>query len=86
MDGNPLPKYIHKSVAGFVGRPRQRNLLSLQRIFMLSQKALQEFKEVWQEELGEKISDEVAAEQATKLLTLFDHIYRPIKNSNRKPG
>ena len=82
MNGNPLLKYLHKSVAGFVGRPQQGNLLSLQRIFMLSQKALEDFKKIWQEEFGEKVSDESATEEAVNLLTLFDAIYRPIRKSN----
>jgi len=46
---------------------------------MISDKALQEFKEIWKEEIGTEISDEQAMEEATQLLTLFDAIYRPIK-------
>ena len=46
---------------------------------MISDKALQEFKEIWKEEIGSEISDEQAMEEATQLLTLFDAIYRPIK-------
>jgi len=46
---------------------------------MLSQKALQDFKKIWQEEFGEKISDESATGKAVNLLTLFDAIYRPIR-------
>ena len=46
---------------------------------MISDAALKEFQEIWQEEFGQDISDEVAMEEATQLLTLFDAIYRPIK-------
>ncbi len=49
---------------------------------MLSKKALQEFKEIWLEEIGEEISDELAMSSATTLLNAFDKIYRPIKRSN----
>lgn len=48
---------------------------------MISDKALQEFKEIWKEEIGTEISDEAAMEEATQLLTLFDAIYKPIKKS-----
>lgn len=61
---------------------------------MLSQKALQEFKQIWREECQTEISDEFAMEQGTNLLTLFNNIYRPVKkdwlkesdNSDNKPG
>ena len=46
---------------------------------MLTKQALQEFKEIWKAEIGEDISDDFALEKATKLLTLFDAIYKPIK-------
>ncbi len=46
---------------------------------MLSQKALQDFKEIWKEESGEEISDDLAIEKAMSLLQLFDVIYRPLK-------
>lgn len=46
---------------------------------MLSQRALQEFKQIWKEEYQEEISDEFAAENGSNLLVLFDNIYRPIK-------
>jgi hypothetical protein len=48
---------------------------------MLSEAALLEFKKIWMEEYGEEISDEKAAELGINLLTLFDHIYRPVKKS-----
>lgn len=46
---------------------------------MISETALQEFKKLYFEEFGEEISDEQAMELSTNLLTLFNHIYRPIK-------
>ena len=46
---------------------------------MISETALQEFKKIWVEEFGEEISDEQAVELGTNLLTLFHHIYRPVK-------
>lgn len=46
---------------------------------MLSEKALQEFKNLWKEKFGEEISDDFALEQAVNLLTVFDKIYRPLK-------
>ncbi len=46
---------------------------------MLSQEALSDFKKIWLEEMGEEISDERATELGVNLLTLFDHIYRPVK-------
>ena len=46
---------------------------------MISDKALEEFKEIWKEEVGEEIHDEAAIEEAVNLLTIMNAIYRPIK-------
>ena len=46
---------------------------------MISEIALQEFKKLYVEEFGEEISDEQAIGLGTNLLTLFHHIYRPVK-------
>jgi len=46
---------------------------------MLSTQALQEFKEIWKQEFGEEISDDLAIEEGINLLTFFNAIYRPIK-------
>ena len=46
---------------------------------MISEAALQAFKKIWVEEFGEEISNEQAMELGTSLLTLFHHIYRPVK-------
>lgn len=46
---------------------------------MLSQQALQEFKEIWKLEFGEELSSDFAIEEAVNLLTMFNAVYRPIK-------
>lgn len=46
---------------------------------MISETALKAFKKLYVEEFGEEISDEQAMELGTNLLTLFHHIYRPVK-------
>jgi hypothetical protein len=46
---------------------------------MISDKALQEYKEIYKKKFGEDLDDKTAMEQATKLITLVDAIYRPIK-------
>ena len=46
---------------------------------MLSNEALQEFKEIWRKEFGSDLPDDLAVEEAINLLTMFDAIYRPIK-------
>lgn len=48
---------------------------------MISDKALQEFKEIWKEEIGEEIPDEAAIEEAVNLLTVMNAVYRPIKKA-----
>lgn len=48
---------------------------------MLSQKALEEFKQVYLDEYGEQVSDEEATELGINLLMFFHHIYRPQKKS-----
>lgn len=47
--------------------------------FMLSAKALKEFKEIWERKYGETLSDEIAAEEAINMLVLFDAVYKPIR-------
>lgn len=46
---------------------------------MLSTQALQEFKEIWKLEFGEELSNDFAIEEAVNLLTMFNAVYRPIK-------
>lgn len=48
---------------------------------MISKKALDEFKKIYKEEYGDKITNEEAVGLGTNLLTLFNAIYRPIKKS-----
>lgn len=49
---------------------------------MLSNIALNEFKEIWRTDVGTAISDSQAVELATKLLTAFDAVYKPIKKED----
>ena len=46
---------------------------------MLSKQALDEYREIYRNEHGEVPSDEILVEEATKLLTVFDLVYRPVK-------
>ena len=46
---------------------------------MLSKQALDEYREIYRQEHGEVPSDEILVEEATKLLTVFDLVYRPVK-------
>lgn len=46
---------------------------------MLSQKALQEFKEIFRAEKGTELSDAEAMEEAVALLTFYNVVYRPVK-------
>lgn len=44
----------------------------------MSKEAIEEFKEIYKEEFGEKISNQKALELAQNLLNLFRAIYKPI--------
>lgn len=46
---------------------------------MLSKQALDEYRKIYRREHGEVPSDEILVEEATKLLTVFDLVYRPVK-------
>ncbi len=46
---------------------------------MITQRALQEFKDLWLKEYGTPLNDEEATEKASALLTLFDQIYKPLR-------
>ncbi|MBP9818594.1 MAG: hypothetical protein KBC87_01355 [Candidatus Pacebacteria bacterium] len=46
---------------------------------MLSKQALDEYREIYRNEHGKVPSDEILVEEATKLLTVFDLVYRPVK-------
>ena len=45
---------------------------------MISQKALEEYKKIYQKQYGKTISDADALEQATKLLNLMKIVYKPM--------
>lgn len=46
---------------------------------MLSTEAIVEYKRIYFEEFGVKLSDQEALEKATRLLGLFKAVYRPMK-------
>ena len=46
---------------------------------MLTKQALEEYKQLHREETGEVLPDDVLANEAINLLTLFNFVYRPIK-------
>ena len=46
---------------------------------MISPEATKEFQDIWKEEFGEDIPEDLALEEGLNLLTIFDAIYRPIK-------
>lgn len=48
---------------------------------MLSKHALEEYKEIHHQETGKVLSDDVLADEAINLLTLFNFVYRPIKKA-----
>lgn len=52
---------------------------------MLSQKAIEEFKQIMKEEQGIELSDERAREAAERLLSLFRVIYRPLPEERPEP-
>jgi len=49
----------------------------------LSKEAIKEFKEIYNEEFGERISDKQAQEMGANLLSLFTIIYRPISKTDQ---
>ena len=49
---------------------------------MLSKKAIEEFKNIYEEEYKEKINDNMALKKAVALLTIFKSIYKPITKNN----
>lgn len=46
---------------------------------MLTKQALEEYKQLHREETGTVLPDDVLANEAINLLTLFNFVYRPIK-------
>lgn len=49
---------------------------------MISAAALDEFKAIWRSQFAEDVPDEVAVDEALNLLTMFDKVYRPIKQGD----
>jgi len=45
---------------------------------MLSKQAILDYKTIFQEEVGEELTYELANEKATKFLRLFKMIYQPV--------
>ncbi len=50
---------------------------------MLSKKAINEFKEIYQRKEGKELSNKEAFEIATNLLLAFDAIYHPIPKEDK---
>ncbi len=48
-------------------------------LIMLTKQALEEYKQLHREETGTVLPDDVLANEAINLLTLFNFVYRPIK-------
>lgn len=48
---------------------------------MLTKHALEEYKQIHREETGTVLPDDVIANEAINLLTLFNFVYRPIKKA-----
>lgn len=48
---------------------------------MLTKQALEEYKQLHREETGKVLPDDVLANEAINLLTLFNFVYRPIKKA-----
>ena len=46
---------------------------------MLTKHAFEEYKEIYRQETGKVLPDDVLANEAINLLTLFNFVYRPIK-------
>ena len=52
----------------------------------LSKRAIKEFKEIYEKEFGETISDQKAQELGQNLISLFKIIYRPIPVDRESKG
>lgn len=48
---------------------------------MLTKQALEEYKEIHRQETGTVLPDDVLANEAINLLTLFNFVYRPVKKA-----
>ncbi len=54
------------------------------KVMELSQEAIEEFKRIYTEEVGEDISDEETRELGENLISLFKIIYRPLPRAKKK--
>ena len=46
---------------------------------MISNKALEEFMEIWKEEFGTQISPNIAMSEATAILNMFNKVFNPVQ-------
>lgn len=49
-----------------------------------SKEAIEEFKEIYKKVSGEKITDQEAYDKASRLLRLFEAIYKPVPKDKEK--
>lgn len=50
---------------------------------MLTNEAIEEFKQLWKQEYGREIDDEKAGKIANKLLVMMKAIYKPIPSKSK---
>ncbi len=50
---------------------------------MLPEKALKEFKEIYQKNFGKELSEKDALDKALKILNLYKAVYGPSRSSQR---
>ena len=53
----------------------------VEHLIMLTKHALEEYKQIHREETGTVLPDDVLANEAINLLTLFNFVYRPVKKA-----
>ena len=53
---------------------------------MLEQKFVNEYKKIYKDETGKDLSDEEAMEQATRLLSVVEMLYKPNAKDDRFSG
>jgi hypothetical protein len=49
---------------------------------MISKKALDEFKQIYEEEYKEKLDDDAALKKSIAMLTVFKTVYKPMLKTN----
>jgi len=52
-------------------------------MFKLSQKAIDEFRQIWKRQFGEDLSDELAESKGIELLKFMKLIYKPIRKVSK---